>query len=52
MGQQRAAKVQLAFDRLVQARFNVLRDDLAQDQLLGKILGADHDVVAGAASAK
>src|SRR3984885_2968808 len=30
----------------MRARFYVLRDDLAQDQLLGEVLGAHHDVVA------
>ncbi len=52
MREQRAAQIQLALHRLMQARFNVLRDDLAQDQLLGEILGADHDVVARAAGGR
>jgi hypothetical protein len=44
--QQRAAQIQLAFHGLMEPRLDVLRDDLAQDQLLGEILGADNDVVA------
>ncbi len=43
--QQRSSQIQLALHRLMRARFDVLRDDLAQDQLLGEILGADHDVM-------
>ena len=50
MRQQRSAQIELALDGLMSSRFDVLRDDLAQDQLLGKILGADHDVVARAAA--
>jgi hypothetical protein len=46
MREERPAEIELALDRLMQARFEVLRDDLAQDQLLGEILGADNDVVA------
>ena len=34
----------------MRASFDVLRDDFAQDQLLGEVLGADHDVVARAAA--
>jgi hypothetical protein len=34
----------------MQPRFDVLCDDLAQDQLLGEILGADHDTVVSAAT--
>ena len=45
MRQQRSAQIQLALHGLMHPRFDVLRDDLAQDQLLGEILGADHDVV-------
>ena len=50
MRQQRSAQIQLALHRLMQPRFDVLRDDLAEDQLLGEVLGADHDVVARAAA--
>ncbi len=48
--QQRSAEIELALHRLMQARLDMLRDDLAQDQLLGEILGADHDVGARAAA--
>ena len=50
MGEERTTQIQLALHRLMQARFDVLRDDLAEDQLLGEILGPDHDVVARAAA--
>jgi hypothetical protein len=33
----------------MEAGFDMLRDDLAQDELLGEVLGADHDVMARAA---
>ncbi len=34
----------------MRSRFDMLRDDLAQDELLGEILGADDDVLARAAA--
>ena len=46
MREQRSTQIQFALHRLMRPRFDVLRDDLAQDQLLGKVLGADDDVVA------
>ena len=48
--EQRSAEIEFAFHRLVQARFDVLRDDLAEDELLGEVLGADHDVISRAAA--
>jgi len=52
MREQRPAQIKLAFHGLMEPGFEMLRDDLAQDQLLGEILGADHDVVARAAASE
>jgi hypothetical protein len=50
MRQQRSPEIELALHRLMRARLDVLRDDLAQYQLLGEIFRADDDVVASAAA--
>src|SRR5581483_10166289 len=44
--EQSSAEIELALDRLVQLVFDMLRDDFAEDQLLGEVLRADHNVIA------
>ena len=43
MRQQRAAQVQLPLHFLLQPMFQMLRDDLAEDHLLGEVLRSDAD---------
>ena len=38
-----AGKVETALDRQVSFIFDLLRDDFAEDELLGEIFGADDD---------
>jgi hypothetical protein len=47
-----AAKIKAAFDGKMSSVFDLLRDQLAEDDLFGEILAADYDAVAMGAGRK